>query len=155
MKSSISVARKITFCAGHRLVGHEGHCAHLHGHNYTAYFHAAPMAELDSVGRVIDFSVLKERLGGWIMRHWDHSFVVWERDLEARSALSQIEGQPIYLLDKNPTAENLAHYLLHEVGPRELAGSGVRLVKVTLWETENCFAEATLQDFPSSSSVRE
>ncbi len=49
----------------------------------------------------------------------------------------------LYVADcKLATAENMAQHLLTEVCPRALEGSGVRIVKVVLWETENCFVEA-------------
>jgi 6-pyruvoyltetrahydropterin/6-carboxytetrahydropterin synthase len=44
----------------------------------------------------------------------------------------------------NPTAENMAEFLLKTVGPETLAGTGVKLISVTLWETENCCAKAVL-----------
>ncbi|MBF0198688.1 MAG: 6-carboxytetrahydropterin synthase, partial [Planctomycetes bacterium] len=50
----------------------------------------------------------------------------------------------IFVLPLNPTAENLAYYLLHEVCPKELKGMGVIVHKVVLWETENCYAEVDL-----------
>jgi len=138
----MTVSRRIVFCAGHRIWGHEGRCAHLHGHNYTAIFHAAA-EELDPLGRVIDFSILKDRLGGWIDKHWDHGFICHRGDEQTIAVLRSIPGQKMFLLDDNPTAENLAQYLLRVVGPEQLAGTGVRLVKVELWETENCRAEVT------------
>jgi len=138
-----TIVRRVQFCAGHRLLKHEGECSHLHGHNYVVYFHATAQT-LDSVGRVIDFSVLKDRLGGWIETHWDHGFICYKQDHEAREALSAIEAQKVFLLDDNPTAENLARYLLNVVGPRELAGTGTQLIRVVLWETENCCAEASV-----------
>lgn len=55
-----------------------------------------------------------------------------------------VKGQKVFWLDGNPTAENMAFYLLRTVGPQQLAGTGVRLVRVVLWETENCCAEAVL-----------
>jgi len=128
---------------GHRVYGHEGKCRHLHGHNFVAFV-TASATSLDEVGRVIDFGVLKERIGGWIDREWDHAFVVWDGDAEARAALERVAGQRIYLLPSNPTAENLADHLLKFVGPRVLAGTDTRLVKVTLYETENGIAEVTL-----------
>jgi 6-pyruvoyltetrahydropterin/6-carboxytetrahydropterin synthase len=138
----ILCARRIPFCAGHRLWKHESKCAWLHGHNYVAVFHAtAP--QLDPLGRVIDFSVLKERLGGWLERHWDHGFVLHQDDAEALDAVSRIPGQKVYRLDANPTAENMARHLLDVVAPQQLAGLGVEVVKVVLWETENCSAEVT------------
>jgi len=138
-----TAVRRVTFSAGHRLYKHEGRCAHLHGHNYVAFFHAVA-DRLDDLGRVIDFGVLKTRLGGWIDRHWDHGFICYKEDQEARSALSAVPGQKTYVLEENPTAENLANHLLRVVGPAELAGTGVRLVRVVLWETENCCAEVAL-----------
>jgi 6-pyruvoyltetrahydropterin/6-carboxytetrahydropterin synthase len=139
----VTATRRIQFAMGHRVHGHEGKCRHLHGHNFVAFVTAAA-ANLDAVGRVIDFGVLKERVGGWIEREWDHGFVVWAGDAEARRALALVEGQKIYVLSANPTAENLAEHLLRVVGPQALDGSGVQLVKVTLYETENGIAEATL-----------
>ncbi len=138
---AIECTRRIQFCTGHRIWGHENKCAYLHGHNYVAFFHAtAP--ELDEIGRVIDFSVLKTRLGGWIEEHWDHGFLLHRDDREAIAAVTRIPDQKLFLMDANPTAENMARYLLETVAPRELEGLGVEVVKVVLWETENCFAEA-------------
>ena len=143
---SLAVARRIHFSAGHRLVGHEGACAYLHGHNYVAFIHAK--GDLDAVGRVIDFAVLKERVGGWILEHWDHGFIVNEGDVDTRRALAAFESeglpQKTFVLDRNPTAENLARHLALEVAPRVLEGTGVRVVKIVLWETENCFAECVV-----------
>jgi len=139
----ITATRRIQFAAGHRVFGHEGKCRYLHGHNFVAFVTAAA-DDLDAVGRVIDFGVLKERIGGWIEHAWDHGFIVWRDDAEARRALELVEGQKTYLLGANPTAENIADHLLRVVGPDALAGTGVRLVKVTLYETENGIAEASL-----------
>lgn len=139
----ITAVRRIQFCAGHRVWKHEHRCANLHGHNYVAFFHAAS-EELDSVGRVIDFGVLKERLGGWIQENWDHGFIAHKDDTETRQALAAIPNQKQFLMDVNPTTENMARFLLEEVGAKQLAGTGVRLVRVVLWETENCYAEVSL-----------
>lgn len=136
----ISVTRRIQFCAGHRLCNHEGKCAYVHGHNYVLYLHATA-DELDDVGRVIDFEVLKQRIGTWIDEHWDHGFIVYKDDHVTREAMSAIPGQKLFVLDENPTVENLALYVLNVVGPECLADTDVRLVKVVLWETENCGVE--------------
>ena len=136
--------RRIQFCAGHRVLGHEGKCAHLHGHNYVAFFHAEGDG-LDRVGRVIGFGLLKEKLGGWVDEHWDHGFIFYEEDGEVAEIFrKQLPNHKRFALPCNPTAENMARYLLEVVGPRQLQGTGVRLVKVVLWETENCFAEVSL-----------
>ncbi|MGQ9650241.1 MAG: 6-pyruvoyl trahydropterin synthase family protein [Phycisphaerae bacterium] len=138
-----TIVRTIQFSAGHRLRQHEGKCAHVHGHNYTVEFHATA-EQLDSIGRVIDFSVLRDRLGGWIDQHWDHGFICAKDDREVIDAMARIPGQKLFVMDVNPTAENLARYLLDVVGPQQLAGTGVRLVRVVLAETDNCRAEVSV-----------
>jgi 6-pyruvoyltetrahydropterin/6-carboxytetrahydropterin synthase len=136
--------RRIQFAAGHRVLGHEGRCAHPHGHNYVVFFHAEADT-LDDVGRVIDFSILKERLGGWVDRNWDHGFVYCDQDEDlARVFAEHLPGHKHFALPLNPTAENMARYLLETVGPSQLRGTGVHLSKVVVWETENCFAEVSL-----------
>ena len=115
---SVTCTRRIQFCAGHRVAGHENKCAHLHGHNYVALI-TAQANELDDVGRVIDFSVLKERVGGWIDKHWDHGFILWAGDSEARAVIGAfhtgVTGQKLFELPVNPTAENMARYLIGTV----------------------------------------
>jgi len=138
-----TAVRRLQFCAGHRVWKHEHKCANLHGHNYIAFVHAEA-DQLDNLGRVIDFSVLKERIGGWIEQHWDHGFICHRDDAEALRAMEAIPNQKTFLMDANPTAENMADFLLRVVGPGQLADTGVRLVRVVLWETENCYAEVTL-----------
>lgn len=138
-----TAVRRIQFCAGHRVWKHEHRCANLHGHNYVAFVHAEA-EHLDALGRVIDFSVLKEKIGGWIDVNWDHGFICHRDDVEAMQAMKAIPSQKVFAMEANPTAEHLADYLLRVVGPAQLNGSGVRLVRVVLWETENCYAEVSL-----------
>ena len=133
--------RRIQVCSGHRVHGHEGKCRHLHGHNYVAWL-TAQADDLDDIGRVIDFAVLKDLVGGWIDKHWDHGFIIWEYDAEAHDVLVEIYGQKFYTLPTNPTAENMAAHLL-SVGNNLLKETGVRLVTVKIDETENCSAEVT------------
>lgn len=143
---AITATRRVQFAAGHRVFGHETKCKHPHGHNYVVLMTAQmddPRA-VDDIGRVVDFGVLKDRVGGWIERAWDHAFLVWSGDAPMLSALSTDPQWKRFVCPDNPTAENMARYLLHYVGPRELQGTGVRLVRVVVWETENCYAEATL-----------
>lgn len=130
------------FCAGHTVTGHESKCAHLHGHNYRVHFHVEAET-LDSVGRVVDFSVIKSTLCQWVENVWDHKFLVWDNDPRA-DALVEIDPQGTVLVEFNPTAENLAAFLLNTVGPRLLAGTGVTLVRVVLEETRKCGVEVSL-----------
>lgn len=139
----VSCTRRIQFCAGHRVWQHEGKCAHPHGHNYVALI-TAVAPKLDVIGRVIDFSVLKERIGGWIDACWDHGFIYFKDDEEMKQIFEGVNEDrwKCWALPVNPTAENMASYLLHTVCPRELAGTNVEVIEVQLWETENCYALA-------------
>ena len=119
----LTIMRRIKFCAGHRLHGHGGKCENFHGHNYVADFFVEG-DEQDEVGRIIDFSELKRRVKGWIDEHWDHSFLVHEDDENARTALSMVKPCRLFVMPYNPTAENMAKYLLEEMCPEALQGTG-------------------------------
>ncbi len=126
------VTRELRFCYGHRLLDYDGKCRHLHGHNGRALITlAAP--NLDGLGMVVDFSQIKRAIGGWIDSHLDHRMIL-RRD-DPVLPLLQAQGEPVYLLDANPTAENIAR-LIYEVA----AGQGFPVVEVRLWETEDSCA---------------
>jgi 6-pyruvoyltetrahydropterin/6-carboxytetrahydropterin synthase len=140
---SLTIMKRIRFCAGHRLYRHGGKCEYFHGHNYVADFYVRGETT-DSVGRLIDFAVLKQRCKGWIDEHWDHGFLLNQEDQNGIAAAQMVEPGKVYLLPFNPTAENMARYLLEEICPDLLAGTGVTIGKVVIWETEDSFAEAEL-----------
>lgn len=122
---------------GHRVYQHESKCAHLHGHNYRIHF-TCEAPELDGIGRVIDFSVIKEKLCMWLENEWDHKFLIWQEDpwhVDLR-----IMDPTVVVLPFNPTAENMAKYLLQIVGPMQLCDTGVALIEVRVEETRKCSA---------------
>ena len=140
----ITCTRRIQFSAGHRVYRHESKCAHLHGHNYVALF-TATAVHLDDLGRVIDFGVLKDKIGGWIEQWWDHGMIINRADplIALWEEGGLLYGQKIYSFPDNPTAEEMARYLLVRVCPFVLDKTGVEVIAVRLWETENCYADAT------------
>lgn len=151
----ITVERYHDFSAGHRVVGHEGKCRFLHGHNYRVHFTCvSPQDGLDTVGRVIDFGQIKQRLCMWLEDNWDHKFLAWEEDpvmqsVSEQTALAGFKSdkargaeetldQSIVWLPFNPTAENMAKYLVEEIGPEVLRGTGVALIRCRVEETRKC-----------------
>jgi 6-pyruvoyltetrahydropterin/6-carboxytetrahydropterin synthase len=126
------VSRTIEFCYGHRLLNYEGKCRYLHGHNGTAII-TLESGVLDSRGMVIDFSEIKHVVSGWIDESLDHRMILHRED-PAVAALTQL-GEPLYLLDVNPTAENIAK-LIYDFA----ASKGFPVVEVRLWETPRCVA---------------
>ena len=126
------VTRDIHFCYGHRLLNYDGKCRHLHGHNGRAVITLAA-AQLDGLGMVIDFSRIKHVVSTWIDETLDHRMLL-HRDDPALPWLRQ-QGEPVFVMDVNPTAENIAR-LIYDFA----AGQNFPVVEVRLWETESCYA---------------
>ncbi len=127
-----SVTREISFCYGHRLLHYEGKCRHLHGHNGRAVITLAA-ATLDEQGMVMDFTRLKRVVGGWIDDTLDHKMLL-HRDDPVLPFLHQ-QGEPVVVLDVNPTAENIARLIFDHA-----SAAGFPVVEVKLWETDTCYA---------------
>ena len=103
LSMSLTVMRRIRFCAGHRLVGHDGKCIHFHGHNYVAEFYVTGETQ-DDIGRIIDFGVLKKKFKGWIDDNWDHAFVLWDQDENGLTAIRMVDPCRVFELPYNPTS---------------------------------------------------
>jgi len=137
MKNTTAI-RYHDISAGHRVVGHENKCAHLHGHNYRVWFYCKA-AELDYLGRVLDFSVIKSKLCMWLEDNWDHKMLIYEHD-PLLPQLQQMAPDDIVVVPFNPTAELIAQYIVEDVAIDALAGTGVVLWKVVIEETRKCSA---------------
>ena len=150
----LTLIRRLAFCAGHRLYGHEGRCAFLRGHNYRVDIEVEAEgggAAVDAVGRVVDFSLIKKRMLGWLDEHCDHAFLVFEDDTNALAAVRAVEPTKYFVMPWNPTAENMARYLLEVVAPRVLGDLGVMARRVAVWETDEACAVAALAGPPGES----
>ena len=126
------VSREIDFCYGHRLLNYEGKCRYLHGHNGRAII-TIEAESLDDRGMVFDFSDIKQVVSQWIDDTLDHRMIL-HRDDPAVPLLREL-GEPIYLLDVNPTAENIARLIFDHAVER-----GFPVVECRLWETPRCHA---------------
>jgi 6-pyruvoyltetrahydropterin/6-carboxytetrahydropterin synthase len=130
-----SVTKRIEFCYGHRLLDYQGMCAHPHGHNAIAEIEIRTDT-LDKRGMVVDFNDLKRIVKGWIDRELDHKMILRADDPLVK-ALQDL-GEPIYIIDSNPTAERLAR-LVYDISREQ----GLPVVRVTLWETPTSWATYT------------
>jgi 6-pyruvoyltetrahydropterin/6-carboxytetrahydropterin synthase len=126
------VTRELSFSYGHRLLQYEGKCARLHGHNGTVVLTLAAR-DLDALGMVADFHVIRARLGAWIDAELDHRMIL-RRDDPVLPALLDL-GEPVYVVDFNPTAENLARLLFEKA-----SALGLPVQEVRLYETPSCSA---------------
>lgn len=126
------VTREIDFCYGHRLLNYEGKCKHLHGHNGKAII-TVEANGLDARGMVLDFAEIKQVVALWIDENLDHRMILCKDDPVV--PVLQEMGEPLYLLDENPTAENIAKVIYDKT-----RDAGFPIVEARLWETPKCFA---------------
>jgi 6-pyruvoyltetrahydropterin/6-carboxytetrahydropterin synthase len=127
-----SVTKRIDFCYGHRLLDYNGICKHPHGHNAVAEIEVRTDA-LDMRNMVVDFSDIKRIVKGWIDRELDHKMILRHDDPLVKPLQSL--GEPIFLVDSNPTVERIAR-LIYEVSREQ----GLAVVRVTVWETPTSWA---------------
>ena len=121
------VTKRVEFCYGHRLLQYEGKCRHLHGHNGVVEVDLqADM--LDARGMVADFTDVKHALKTWIDETLDHRMLL-RKDDPLASMLEQ-QGEPSFLMDENPTAENIAKLIY-----RHARTQGLTVLEVRVWET--------------------
>ncbi len=126
------VTREIDFCYGHRLINYDGKCRHLHGHNGKAVI-SLEAPTLDEKGMLVDFGVIKREVQRWIDDNLDHNLLLCKDD--PILPVLQERGERVFVLDDNPTAENIARLIFDHA--RE---AGLPVVEVLLWETPNCHA---------------
>ena len=127
-----TVSREIDFCYGHRLLNYPGKCRHLHGHNGRVII-SFEAPELDARGMVMDFSEIKGVVSRWIDENLDHRMILNRTD-PAVPVLEKL-GEPMYLIDVNPTAENIARLIFDVARQHDLP-----VVDVRMWETPHCYA---------------
>jgi 6-pyruvoyltetrahydropterin/6-carboxytetrahydropterin synthase len=127
-----SVTKRIEFCYGHRLLDYDGMCRHPHGHNAIAEIEVQAEA-LDARNMVVDFGDIKRLVKEWIDRELDHRMILRQDDplVGALRAL----GEPVYVLESNPTAERIAR-LVFDISREH----GLPVTRVTVWETPSSWA---------------
>lgn len=129
-----NISKKFRWSMAHRLTnGYKGKCKNIHGHEYVAEF-VFETEMLDEIGFVIDFAELQEKLGKWIDKYLDHSFLVKEDDIAVINFLQENDFKH-YRMVKNTTAENIAQ-LLYEMAQNEY----YRVEEVRVWETPDSMA---------------
>jgi len=109
------ISKIFKFDAAHKLPGYNGKCKDLHGHTWKLI--VAVEGEVKEDGMVRDFREIKQIVNGKIIDKLDHGY------------LNEII--------ENPTTENILLWI-----KKELDIEGLR--KLTLYETEDCFAELIL-----------
>lgn len=143
----LTITRKLEFDAGHRIPDHKSQCRNLHGHRYTLEI-TLTGAVIDEEGRsdngmIMDFSDIKTLAKRHLVDVWDHAFLVYARDGAVRDFLATLPGHKTVVIDRIPTVENLAQTAFDVLQPvfADHFGTGLRLQRLVLHETPNCWAE--------------
>jgi 6-pyruvoyltetrahydropterin/6-carboxytetrahydropterin synthase len=167
-----TATRHIAIDAGHRVMTHGSKCRHLHGHRYTIEATCTAQHLRNSgeqADMVLDFGFLRDEMMAEISEPCDHGFLAYveDDDLLAMFCPSSADtkawvaavrmdvakhghhlttdtrmGTKLYVLDANPTAEQLCRHWFRRLQPvvAECSGGLAQLSDVTVWETPNCRA---------------
>jgi len=135
-----TIVKKLSFCYGHRLMDYEGPCAHPHGHNAVAEIELRSES-LNRAGMVVDFGEVAETLSTFIDQGLDHRMLL-RRDDPLVEALTGA-GESPFIMDVNPTAENIARLIFDEASRLKLP-----VVSVRVWETPDAYAEYRSDEDP-------
>jgi 6-pyruvoyltetrahydropterin/6-carboxytetrahydropterin synthase len=126
------VTREFDFCYGHRLLNYSGKCRHLHGHNGRAVI-TLEASKLDGRGMLVDFSDIKNSVQLWVDENLDHNLLLCRED--PILPVLQARGERVFVMEQNPTAENIAKLIYDQT-----KAAGFPVVEVRLWETDRCHA---------------
>ncbi|HMF54790.1 MAG TPA: 6-carboxytetrahydropterin synthase QueD [Pyrinomonadaceae bacterium] len=122
MAGQYEVMIERNFSSAHQLRGYKGKCENLHGHNYKIEIYARG-SELNNIGLLVDFVELKEAADE-IVQYLDHR---------------NINELPPFDEELNPSAENLARFILERVA-RRITDDRVQIYKVRCFETPTSVA---------------
>ncbi|MEO7320483.1 MAG: 6-carboxytetrahydropterin synthase QueD [Nitrosospira sp.] len=143
------ITRRLEFDAGHRIPFHNSKCRHLHGHRYAIEITLSGDIITDTgvaeQGMVMDYSEVKRIANAVLVDKWDHAFLVHSEDIPVLQFLQSLENHRTIVLDAPPTAENLAlaAFRILDAAYQDSYGNHLRLEQVRLFETPNCWADAT------------
>ena len=126
------LTKSFEFAYGHRLLNYDGKCRYLHGHNGVVEIDVES-SKLDNRGMVIDFNAIRDLIRRWVEDNMDHKMILCTKD--PMVDLLRKFDQPLYLMEDNPTAENIARHIYYQAKNQKLSVTEVRV-----WETSTSCA---------------
>ena len=144
----MEITTRMEFDSGHRIPNHKSTCRNLHGHRYalevTITGDIIDKENISDFGMVMDFKDAKNLIKKVIVDEWDHAFIAFEKDLEVIDFLNSLKNHKTVILERVPTAENMAVTALELLSSAFNAefGDSIRPIKVRLYETPNNWADA-------------
>jgi 6-pyruvoyltetrahydropterin/6-carboxytetrahydropterin synthase len=143
--NKVRVTKVFTFETAHALDGYHGKCKDIHGHSYKLYVTVLGVpindTNISECGMVVDFGDLKKIVNVNIVDKFDHHLV-----LRSDSQFKGIEekNERVKFVDYQPTAENMLLQMVDIV--QKKLPANLSLVAMSLWETQNSFAEWRIED---------
>jgi 6-pyruvoyltetrahydropterin/6-carboxytetrahydropterin synthase len=138
----LTITKKFSFEAAHRLPEYDGKCANLHGHRWEleVEVEGPPCnGEIQYSGILFDFSYLKKIIHERIIDMFDHSYI--------NNFCTNTTGRPLYIpineieerpcIFGNPTCENITQWIqkvLFYIFRKNL-------VRIRLYETKDSYVE--------------
>ena len=117
MAASYKLKTITEFASAHTLRDYPGACSRMHGHNWKVELEVVA-SSLDDMGMAVDFKKMKT-VANEVGDVLDHRYL---NDIEPFTNI-------------NPTAENIAAYMYHEISTR-LNSDTIKVFALTLWETD-------------------
>ena len=154
------ISRKGNFDSGHRVMNEFMKCYNIHGHTYL-YELTFSFENMEEIGYAIDFKEIKRVFCQWIDDILDHGMILNPKD-ELLIKTTKDYGTKLWLMSLNgsgrycnPSVENIAKevFLAMEVLSNTLykdAPTGLKIHKVTIYETPNCWAECLAESISVS-----
>ena len=133
----MKLKNEFSFDAAHRLVGYKGLCSNLHGHIWRVEIEVTGN-KIDDVRMIWDFTNVKE-----LKNMFDHKTILKECKENDRilTALETTCGvNSVYLMQENPTAENLCQEILEYLKNNN---SPMLKFKVIVWESPKSSCEVS------------
>lgn len=138
---------------GHMLSLHPDNCRFPHGHTRKVEF-VLEAGELDAVGMVCDFKIIKEAVGAYL-ESFDHALCM-NTDDKMYAVFKEAYGDRVIGFESTePTTEVMAkdffdactrHLRQYSANPSAgyILRDNVKLVSVRVWETGNSWAEYSI-----------
>lgn len=160
MKKIQYITRKGNFDSGHRVMNEFMKCFNIHGHTYL-YELTFSFENMEEIGYAIDFKEIKRVFCQWIDDILDHGMILNPHDTKLIETTKEY-GTKLWLMSLNgkgeycnPSVENIAKEVflaMHILSETLYGGSatGLKIHKVTIYETPNCFTECEASSITSS-----
>lgn len=142
------ITRKGSFDSGHRVMNEMMKCFNIHGHTYL-YELEFEFNEMEEIGYAIDFKEIKRVGCQWIDDNLDHGMILNPKDIQLIKTTQDLGGK-LWLMSLNgkdqycnPSVENIAKELFLSMSLLFKEYDNLRIHKITLWETPNCYTVCT------------